>query len=386
MPDILLDITRLIGRSMKKRLPTGVDRVSLAYLRHFAGRARAVVRLGGRTLVFPKTDSGRLFEELVNPSAKLRFRVPHLLGKGALGISGTRGLKGAFLLNTGHSGLETEDYSVRMRRQGIKTMFMVHDLIPITHPEYCRAGERARHLTRMNNALCSDGVMVNSRETCKELCNFAARVSMPAPPMAVAPLAPTRLPAPSPERPIASPYFVVLGTIEPRKNHLLLLQLWRGLIERMCDNAPRLVVIGQRGWECENVMDLLERSETLRGFVTAMPGCSDASLATHLSHAQALLFPSFAEGYGLPIVEALSLGVPVIASDLPVFREIAGDIPDYAGPLDGTGWTELIESYACQCSPLRARQVEKISKFISPSWTTHFELVEDLLESLEHVH
>lgn len=62
-------------------------------------------------------------------------------------------------------------------------------------------------------------------------------------------------------------YFVVLGTIEPRKNHLLLLQVWRQLIEELGLAAPRLVIIGQRGWECEQVVDLLDRCEVLRGVV-----------------------------------------------------------------------------------------------------------------------
>ena len=66
--------------------------------------------------------------------------------------------------------------------------------------------------------------------------------------------------------PYCPPYFVVLGTIEPRKNHNLLFRVWRKLVEDMGDRAPRLVLIGRRGWECENAVDILERSEILRGF------------------------------------------------------------------------------------------------------------------------
>jgi glycosyltransferase involved in cell wall biosynthesis len=172
----------------------------------------------------------------------------------------------------------------------------------------------------------------------------------------------------------------MLGTIEPRKNHWLMLQLWRQLIERLGEHAPRLVIIGQRGWECENVVDLLERCESLKGFVFEYSVCSDADLGTWLHHAQALLFPSFSEGYGMPLIEALVQRVPVIASDLPVFREIAGVIPEYIDPLDGKRWSELIQEYALVESPARRSQRQRMEKFVAPTWDMHFEKVEALME------
>jgi glycosyltransferase involved in cell wall biosynthesis len=182
---------------------------------------------------------------------------------------------------------------------------------------------------------------------------------------------------------IAEPYFVMLGTIEPRKNHWLLLQVWRKIIERLGVQAPRLVIIGQRGWECENVVDLLERCAPLRGVVTELPACSDADLATYLKHSLALLFPSFTEGYGLPLVEAMALRVPVIASDLAVFREIAGGIPDYLDPLDGMGWLAHIEEFANPSSTGRHAQLSRLVDFVQPTWPAHFRVVEDLMERLE---
>ena len=203
------------------------------------------------------------------------------------------------------------------------------------------------------------GIIANSAATLEELTAYAKAHGLPMPPATVALLAPARLPEPAVDAPLNKPYFVMLGTIEPRKNHWLMLQLWRQLIERLGEHAPRLVIIGQRGWECENVVDLLERCESLKGFVFEYSVCSDAELATWLHHAQALLFPSFAEGYGMPLVEALAQGVPVIASDLPVFREIAGDIPEYIDPLDGKRWSELIVEYALVESPARLKSMPK---------------------------
>jgi glycosyltransferase involved in cell wall biosynthesis len=101
-------------------------------------------------------------------------------------------------------------------------------------------------------------------------------------------------------------------------------------------------------------------------------GCSDAQLATYLRHARVLLLPSFVEGYGLPLIEALSLGVPVIASNLPVFHEVAANIPDYLDPIDGTGWMNCVESFCNPASGLRAAQLVRMPEFTPPTWPAHF--------------
>ncbi|MDY7573978.1 glycosyltransferase family 1 protein [Actimicrobium sp. CCI2.3] len=383
MSEVFIDVTRLVGRLMKGRLPTGVDRVSLAYVRHFFDHAQAVVRLGARTLVLPRQASRALFRQLLAPSPDVNRIMLWLVGREYLKFQRGHRLQGAFLFNTGHSGLEQPGYPEQLRRQGVRPLFLVHDLIPISHPEYCRAGELARHEIRMNNVLrLAQGVIANSQATLDALKDFARKTDQPTPPAVVALLAAPVFAAPSPVRPVAGPYFVIVSTIEPRKNHWLLLQLWRRLVEQMGANAPKLVVIGQRGWECENVVDLLERCELLRDVVTELPACSDADLSTYLHHAQALLFPSFAEGYGMPLVEALSHGVPVIASDLPAFREIAGDIPDYRDPLDALGWMACIEAYTRTDSAERTAQLNRIARFVPPTWSAHFQLVEGLMERL----
>jgi glycosyltransferase involved in cell wall biosynthesis len=187
---------------------------------------------------------------------------------------------------------------------------------------------------------------------------------------------PRQLPAPD------RPTFVTLSTIEARKNHLMLLQLWSRLIDRMGGGAPRLLIIGQRGWEADRVFELLDHDEKLRGHVIELNRCSDQELAAHLASARALLFPSLAEGYGLPLIEALALGTPVIASNLPVFREIGGDIPEYLDPLDNTGWEKAILDYLPPESATREAQVQRMGGFQPPSWSGHFKIVERWLRSL----
>jgi glycosyltransferase involved in cell wall biosynthesis len=171
----------------------------------------------------------------------------------------------------------------------------------------------------------------------------------------------------------ARPYFLCIGTIEPRKNHLLLLQVWRAMAERLpADQMPRLILLGRRGWENENVVDMLERSTALRGIVVEEGRVGDARLSALLANARALLMPSFAEGFGLPVAEALAAGVPVIASDIPVLRETGGDVPEYLDPLDGPAWIRAIGDYALGDSPRRAAQLQRMGSWKAPGWDEHF--------------
>ncbi len=383
MREVLLDVTRLLDRRMQGRLPTGVDRVSLEYVRHFGERSTALVRFAGQWIELSLQDSERVFKALLSPSGDFNHLIRQSVFKAFPGSIGRRFSASRFLFNTGHSGLEKKDYANRLQRSGLKPIFFVHDLIPLTHPEYCRPGESDKHRNRMNSVLGSGhGVIANSSATLEALTAYAKANNFLMPPAAVALLAPPQFPVPIAVAPLNKPYFIMLGTIEPRKNHWLLLQLWRQLIERLGEAAPRLVIIGQRGWECENLVDLLDRCEILNGFVFEYPACSDADLSSWFHHAQALLFPSFAEGYGMPLIEALALGVPVIASNLPTFREIAGDIPEYVDPLDGKRWMELIIEYALPESQVRLEQYQRMSGFVVPTWDAHFELVEALMERM----
>jgi glycosyltransferase involved in cell wall biosynthesis len=382
VPSVLIDVSRLVGRLAKNRLPTGVDRVCLAYVERFGANAQAVLQWRGFRRVVPPCESLELFSLLGNPGAGFLARAGRIIARTSLKPFADHPA-GAFYLNVGHTGLEYPGLAQWLHRTSARGIFMVHDLIPITHPEYCRPGEAPRHEQRMQTVLrTASGVVANSHATLESLNAFAAKVQLALPKAVVAPLGPAELALPGPRRPLPAPYFVILGTIEPRKNHLLLLNVWRRLVSELGEHTPHLVIIGQRGWECENVVDLLERCAPLRGVVHELGRCSDSELTQYLLHARALLFPSFAEGFGLPLVEALRLGTPAIASPLPVFQEIAGAVPDYVDALDGPAWAQAIRDYASGEHPRRIGQLERLRGFRGPTWNDHFDRVDDLLEMI----
>lgn len=152
------------------------------------------------------------------------------------------------LLHTSHSGLEYGRYFQSLTNRNIRTVFMLHDLIPLTHAEYCRPGVRETHQERMRVALGhAVGVIANSQATLDSLTEEAQRSGWSVPKTVVARLASGVPAAEVGERPLAQPYFVMLGTIEPRKNHWFVLHVWRRLVEVLGERAPKLVIIGRRG-------------------------------------------------------------------------------------------------------------------------------------------
>ena len=285
-------------------------------------------------------------------------------------------------MNVGHTGLNDPGFAAWVTDAGIRPLYFVHDLIPVTHPEYCRSGERAKHVERMRTVLrTGTGVIGNSQATLDELRDFGRLEGLATLPEVAAWLGTEPWTAGDAVAPPDRPTFVVLGTIEARKNHILLLQIWKRLVSRLGPQAPRLLIIGQRGWESEDVFALLDRN-TFGDAVVEIGDCTDAELACHLAGARALLFPSLIEGYGLPLVEALRAGTPVIASDLPVFREIGGDVPDYIDPLDADAWEPAILTYAEADSPARTAQLKRMTGYQAPTWDEHFSRVEAWMEQL----
>ena len=205
----------------------------------------------------------------------------------------------------------------------------------------------------------------------------------PLPAGVVAPLGvglPSAGPFTLPELDRSRPFFVTVGTIEPRKNHALLLDVWQALAARLsADAMPQLVIAGSRGWLNR---DVFARLDAHPPHVIEAPGLSDAALAGLLQASQGLLFPTLAEGFGLPPLEAAALGVPLIVSDLPVLRETLGDLAVYLSPTDVYSWMETIEQ-AAGGAPGRgdgmSGQDGTDGGRALPDWTAHFNTVLNFL-------
>ncbi|BBE73666.1 glycosyltransferase family 4 protein [Oharaeibacter diazotrophicus] len=425
-PDIFFDAGRLIEH-FNRTTPTGIDRVELAYAKEFRRRFGSRVVYGyslwGR--VIPISDDrvddflaateqswraegtektstamtmlterlGVVFPPTTLETVRVRTNAERSTIFVDLTMGGIRTAvpklsrflprAGDTFVGVAHMGLQKDGPVRRMvGRAGIRPVFLLHDLIPITHPEYAVATAEAKHHDRVETILRHGELLItNSDDTRMAAERYAGQrgIRMPEAVVAHLGLEPVWL---QPIEPVvaAEPYFLTVGTIEPRKNHLLLLNVWRRLVQRHGAAAPKLVVVGRRGWENEQVVDMLERSRDIQDHVIECSDLPDAALKSLMAGARALLFPSFVEGYGLPLAEAMAARLPVIASNIGVFRELAGIGPDYLDPLDGLGWLAAIEDYVDPDSRRRAAQIERLRLWRAPTWEGHFQTVMDVLE------
>jgi glycosyltransferase involved in cell wall biosynthesis len=357
-PRVLYDLTRLV-RCRGRPFGTGVDRIDLAIAEELMtrfGEACAFVHAGVAGLAqVPRADAAALLAEL---DRRWRGDRPAGRAMGALAPWGRLTGPDVTYVNASHAGLPlwrqglaAIDPDGRMRR-----LVYVHDLIPLEFPEYQRPGSAARFarfLARLAERPAR--FVANSADTARRLALYAAaqgwRIEAAEAlvprfvPDAGAPPDVSRL-RPAVRRLLddARPLFVTIGTIEPRKNHLLLLHLWRALAAEGRPEAamPRLAVVGRRGWENEMVVDILERCVALRPHVVELGDLTDAEAQALLRAARALLMPSFAEGLGVPLLEAAAWGTPAIVSDLPALREIAPPGAQFLDPTDGPAWRRAI--------------------------------------------
>ncbi|CAH0303672.1 glycosyltransferase [Roseomonas sp. CECT 9278] len=395
---VVLDVSRFLACG-RRQAPSGIDRVEAAYARRWLDAPPSSVTFVARGprngyAAVPRGMVADLADRLDvawggGPDAATALRGARrigmlalarmMVGRGRARVAEVLGRERRTLfLLVSHRLMEQPEPIAELRRAGAAFIPLVHDLIPATHPEYARPGVAMQHLQRLETvAALADGIIVNSAATAAVLRPHLVRQAAP-PPLLVAPLGIGR-PAPAPPAPPGTPYFVVIGTIEPRKNHLLLLHLWREFAAKWGSAAPRLVLVGRRGWENENVLDLLERCTLLRGLVQEAGSLPDPEVASLLAGSRALLFPSFAEGYGLPLAEALAAGAPAICSDLAALREVGGDVPEYLDPLDGAAWRRLVLDYAAPDSRARAAQLARLRHWSPPAWSDHFAAVDGLL-------
>jgi glycosyltransferase involved in cell wall biosynthesis len=394
---IALDLSRLLSRA-GRATPTGIDRVELAYAEHLVANGASTcftaMRASGGLGLLPHRAAARFVAAIgaawrgeLEP-ARDTGQVRQIARQARIALIASRerslmaqlrssGSQPVYLL-VSHHHLEKRRLIARLKeRSKARFVCLVHDLIPIEFPEYAKPGQAEHHLKRIETAAQqADALIVNSAVTQKALQPHLERAGR-APPVLVAPFGVDLPVAPTDGAPpFDRPYFVYVSTIEARKNHLLLLNLWRRLATELGDSAPLLVLVGQRGWETENVVDMLERCPALRGTVIERNTLPDAEMVRLLKGACALLLPSFAEGFGFPLVEALGLGIPALCSDIPALRETGGVVPDFIDPLDGPGWSSAILDYAASRSPRREAQLARLGGWNPPRWDQHFATVD----------
>ncbi|MFQ5621952.1 MAG: glycosyltransferase family 4 protein [Paracoccaceae bacterium] len=360
----LLDISRTLRRTVRA---TGIDRVERAYARHLA-------RLEGVVFFLARLPGGYgLFDRALFASAAGAPAAVARCGRFGLARMLRSHLPAGFeYLNVGHSNLGNAVFRAVRRGGAGRISAMVHDMIPLDCPQFTRRGVPAGFCRKMQSvrAHC-DRVIYNSKATKLSAEARFAGWGRP-PPGVVAHLGFDPVPSGCQTDLAEMRHFVALGTIEPRKNHALLLDIWEEFGATLPpDRIPHLYIVGRRGWMNGDVFARLDAAARPGRRVHELGALPDNEVRHLLGGAGALLFPSLAEGFGLPVGEALQLGTPAICSDLPVLREVYGDYPLYVQPKDRASWVKSILMLAnpknMPHDSCRRRRLAPL-----PAWDDHF--------------
>jgi len=363
MRPLVLDVSRLLT-GLRFAGPTGVETLELGLARHLPpGPGLALTPWGARK-VAPATlariadtaarrwreDESDVTGQLAGVAAFLAGRevprpaprpdasllsamrfAPSLLGRV------TSLPTDSVTLHTGFFRLEQPAlFDWKAKRRDIGMIVAFHDILPLTHPDWFRPGEAALHRARLVTALkLADAITVPAKAVRDDVAEFALEVGLKLPPLHVVNLPVAARFATATPMAADLPYMVIAGTIEPRKNHALLLEVWN----RLGPDAPKLIIAGRRGWANDAVFSALDAKPAN---IMEAPGLSSGTLARLIKGAAALLSPSLDEGFGLPVAEALSAGTPVIAADTPVYRELWGSRTVLVGPQDVDAWVEAV--------------------------------------------
>lgn len=237
---------------------------------------------------------------------------------------------------------------------------VIHDVIPLMHPQF-HTEELRRRFDRWFRGLMETipNLLATSSTGRQQIQDWlAVHGSQPTPRVSQfrltsqlasweSTLGLAHSPGETPVRPQLSgfldqsPVLLMVGTVEPRKNHAQVLeacrQLWDG------GWKGRLLILGARGWECDQLESMMAGMPSDR--LLRLSDASDEELSYAYRNATALVFPSWTEGFGLPIVEALGVGLPVLASDTEIHREVAGSHAGYFPLADAAELATCLEKH-----------------------------------------
>lgn len=401
----LLDISRLISRVGRGPM-TGIDRVEYAYFREFLDRPNSAFFLcktglgyiildrDGGQAVFEKI-SGRIAWGKRNLLARLSAKLTSMqqdafsdLRRLAIARSTKRQLSNTLLrilpanveyFNVGHANLRAEVFDAVKCIPGSKKIVLVHDVIPLDHPEFA-SKDATDGFSKSFEVISkmADLVIYNSKETQaaaeKRFQAFGRLPDGVASHLGFDLYISNSAQRFEKEREKAN--FIVLGTIEPRKNHALLLDVWRQLDENLpAEDVPLLNIVGRRGWKNKRVFNTLDTEAYVKRHIKEFSDLDDEGVVEVLKGSTALLFPSKVEGFGLPLIEAAYFGIPIICSENAIYREILGDYPLYLNKDSTYHWCERILERAGLKRESNADRQHRSQTVHIPTWAEHFDRI-----------
>jgi glycosyltransferase involved in cell wall biosynthesis len=237
-----------------------------------------------------------------------------------------------------------------INRGGACLVVLVADMIPWRFPHQYQSEQAVFRFLRLAElaARRASLVLSISRTTSEDFVEFASSVGVKPGRMEVihlganAPAPQARPPAGMPEDLLSRGYVLSVSTIQVRKNHQLLYQLWRRFAEEGRDSIPRLVLVGSHGWLTDDLLIQIRTDPKVRDSIIVLNSVDDMELSWLYGHAKFTLYPSLYEGWGLPIVESLQHSTPCLASNTSSMPEASQGLATHLDPLDFMTWRQEI--------------------------------------------
>ncbi len=264
------------------------------------------------------------------------------------------------------------------REHGFRVLLYCYDLIPVRFPHFMTFDARGfygEYFRRV--AAVADHVVAISLASAHDFRAFLEDDGTPVPPLSVVHLGTdivgSSAPASCPRAELAStPFVLCVGTIEARKNHELLYNVWDRLVARHGDRTPVLVLVGMVGWGVHDLLARLRVNRRVAERILVLDQVDDGGLLWLYEHCLFTVFPSFCEGLGLPVVESLALGRPCVASNAPSVVEVVRGLVPTLDPLDFPAWSAAIERWIVD-EDARRQAALRLRGYRAPSWRRHGE-------------
>ncbi len=248
------------------------------------------------------------------------------------------------------------------QRVGCRLVAMCYDLIPWRFPHFYADGASVRQFCDNLVDLLphADMMLAPSRATAQDLRAFAAAHALAEPAIEVVALG-SNSAVVAPRRPRwadalpPSGFALCVGTVQVRKNHRLLYNVWRRLVDDGVAALPTLVLAGDAGWLTGDVRSLITNDPAVGECIRMTGAVDDAELAWLYRHCRFSVYPALYEGWGLPVAEGLAAGRPCIASSSSSIPEAAAGLATLIDPLDFRGWYDAVKRHACDDAFLHDR-------------------------------